>query len=125
MENEFQLSYEGDYVKVVSNGEKNFPFVKKLWTAASAFCREKDCYRVLGLANTTVPINYAEAFEILDLFQQLGLREPYRIAWVELNPSAYDSVDLAELVLRLRGYPARLFSDVETARQWLLESNPR
>lgn len=121
MNNELQVSFEDDHVKVIANGDKNIGFAKDMWTRVTEFCEEHDCYRVLGLATSTTPLSYSEAFEVVTLFQDLSIREPYRIAWVELNADAYDSVDLTELLLRLRSYPVRLFSDPKLAKEWLFE----
>ena len=51
--------------------------------------------------------------------EQLGITGDYRIAWVELNPKAFDAVYFVETVLVNRGYMARLFSDVDEAKEWL------
>lgn len=124
MNNELHVGLEDDHVKVIANGDKNLEFAKDMWTRVTAFCRENNCYRVLGLANSSTPLSYSEAFEIVTLFQELSIREPYKIAWVELNPDAYDAIDLTELLLRLRSYPVRLFSEENAAKHWLLESAP-
>ena len=121
MNNELHVSLEDDHVKVIANGDKDIEFARDMGTRITKLCQEHNCYRVLGLANSTSPLSYSEAFEVVNLFQELSIREPYKIAWVELNPDAYDAIDLTELLLRLRSYPVRLFSDPELARNWLFE----
>ena len=39
-----------------------------------------------------------EAYQMAELFRELGLTHEYRIAWVELNADSYDSTYFAETV---------------------------
>ncbi len=119
MNQEMTISFEGDHVKVIADGEKNYEFSSKLWAKISNTCNENDCYRVLGIAKTTSPLNTDEGYDHAQLFEQLGITGDYRIAWVELNPKAFDAVYFVETVLVNRGYMARLFSDVDEAKEWL------
>ena len=77
-------------------------------------------YLVLGLANTTKPLQTIEAYDHAKIFTQLGITQKYRIAWVELNPDAYDTTHFIETVLKNRGLPSHLFTDVSQAKEWLL-----
>lgn len=61
MENELKITFEGGFIQVISNGEKDFEFAKKCWTAVVKVCKENNIYRVLGIANTTLPISPSEA----------------------------------------------------------------
>jgi hypothetical protein len=114
------ITHEGNYIKVLSNGEKSFQFAERLWTEVRNACRKHQCYDVLGVAETSVPMETFDALEIADLFERLEIGEKYRIAWVELNPEAYRTVFFMESVLSNRGLPGRVFLQVEEAKNWLL-----
>jgi len=117
------ITHEGEYVEVHSNGEKNYQFVVDLWTAIRDACVEHRCFKVLGIAETEVPIDTYDALEIADLFEQLKIDDKYRIAWVELNPRIYRTAFFIESVLSNRGLPGRVFLQVKEAKDWLLGSS--
>ena len=119
MANELVITFEGDHIQVLSDGAKDFEFSTRLWTGVVGACEENDCFNVLGIANTTKPLETMEAFDHGKLFQELGISRKYRIAWVEQNPKGYDAAHLVESVLYNRGFLARLFPNVEQARKWL------
>lgn len=121
MKNELAVSFEGDHIKVIANGEKDLEFSTRLWEAVQKQCVQNSCYRVLGIAHTVSPVSTTEGYEHAGLFRQLGIDRKYRIAWVELNPEALDTVLFIETVLFNRGYSARAFSTISEAREWLLE----
>lgn len=121
MPNELVVTFEGDYVQVVSNGDKDWSHIVRLWKQTVALCREHECYRVLGVARSTRPVGTLDAFDHAALFQELGIDRRYRIAWAELSPDAIDRQRFVETVLSNRSLPGRVFSSVEEARRWLLE----
>ena len=83
-------------------------------------CEQHDCFDVLGIANTTAPIEAFEAFDHAKLFEDLNIARPYRIAWVELNLDATDMAAFVEMVPTNRGLPGRLFANVSDATECLL-----
>ncbi len=121
LKNELKVTFEEKFVKVISNGEKNFAFSTRLWTEVSACCVANNCFKVLGIANTTTPLRTIEAFNHAQLFIDLDIDSRYRIAWVELNPEGRDTVNFIETVLFNRGLPGRIFSTASEAIAWLLE----
>ena len=120
MKNELIITFEDDYIQIISNGEKNYEFSKQVWSGAVAACAKYNCYNILGVADTTVPLTTWEGYEHADLFEQLGIDNRYRIAWVEKNAEAYQAVYFVETVLFNRGFPGRVFLDVSEAKEWLL-----
>lgn len=120
MKNELVITFEGDYIQIISNGEKNYEFSRRVWSGAVVACEKFDCYDVLGIADTTIPLTASEGYEHADLFEQLGIDSKYRIAWVEKNAEAYQAVYFVETVLFNRGFPGRVFLDEAEAKEWLL-----
>lgn len=121
VKNELIITFEGDHIQILSNGEKNYEFSRRLWTEAVVACEKNNCYDVLGISDTTVPLSASEGYEHADLFEQLGINTRYRIAWIEKNAEAYQSVYFVETVLFNRGFPGRVFLDVAEAKEWLLD----
>ncbi len=117
--NELRVSFEGHHVQVTSNGEKDLAFAVRVFSAMRDECLEHDCYKVLGIDNTTVPQSTLDGFENAKLLADLGFNGPYRIAWVELNPAVFQATQFIETVLLNRGFSARLFDNVEQAIAWL------
>jgi hypothetical protein len=120
VKNELIITFEGDHIQILSNGEKNYEFSKRVWSEAVVVCKKNNCYDILGIADTTVPLTASEGYEHADLFEQLGIDDRYRIAWVEKNAEAYQAVYFVETVLFNRGFPGRVFLDVAEAKEWLL-----
>lgn len=120
MQRDFTVTFEDNYVRVVSNGEKDLDFSKAVWTEVVRICNENNCYRVFGLANTTIPMEALDAYDHGRLFRDLGLDARFRIAWVEKNPEAVDIVAFIETVLFNRGLPGKLFDNERDALEWLL-----
>ena len=123
MDARFTISFEGDHIKVLSNGAKNLEFATQLWTAITEACDEHDCYKVLGIADTTSPMPALEGYQHADLFRKLGIDRNYRIAWVELNQEAKAATYFVETVLFNRGLPGRLFDSVTEATDWLFSDD--
>ena len=124
MENEFKVTFENDYVKVISNGEKNSDFAKKVWARTVEICLANNCYKILGIANTTKPISISEGYNHHEFFPKLGINYKFRIAWVELNSAFLENTRFIETVLNNRGLPGKMFTDIDEAKKWLLTENP-
>jgi hypothetical protein len=121
MKNEFVITFEKDHIKVISNGDKDYNSASKLWSAIKEKCEEHNCFKVLGIANSEKYFDTMEAFSHAELFSELGIKHKYRIAWIELNPKAIETVKFIETVLSNRGLPGRVFPNEEEAREWLLQ----
>ena len=123
MKNQIVVSYEGDYVQVLSDGKKDYQFANKLWTEVVKKCKEKNCYRVLGIAQTSRPVTSDEAYHHKDLFKDIGIDASYRIAWVELEKSAFNTAYFAVSVLFSNGFDVRLYKQVSDAVLWLTDDS--
>lgn len=115
-----EITFEGDHVRVRADGKKDFEVARRIWAGVSAACEEHQCFNVLGVANSTVPMEVMDAYDHARLFESLDIDGRYRIAWVELNKEAVDIIAFTETVLVNRGLPGKLFSTVDEAREWLL-----
>jgi len=123
VDNRLQITFEQQFVRILSDGEKNYEFSRKVWTQARQACQKYDCYKILGIADTTIQMGTWDAFSHADLFSELQIDNRYRIAWVELNPEAYQTTFFIETVLFNRGFSARLFLDEREALEWLLNDD--
>ena len=123
MENKLEVTFEGDHVLVIADGDKDYRYMETLWREVAATCDQNECYNVLGIANTTTPVEAVEGYDLPTIFRELRIGQPYRIAWVEKKQDARDMVEFVVTVLNNRGMPGRLFDTEAEARQWLLGSD--
>lgn len=118
----FEVSFQGDHVRIDSYGERSIEYATALWTEAIKVCAENDCYLVLGISNAPGPMPIMDGFEHIELFRKLEIRDRYRISWAELNDDARSASEFTETVLVNRGlFPGKLFSNEKDARQWLFQ----
>jgi hypothetical protein len=122
MENTLEVTFEGDYVLVIADGDKDYRYMDRLWRTVATTCEQHDCFKVLGLADTRTPVEAVEGYDLPNLFRELGIGPHYKIAWVEKNLDARDTVEFVQTVLANRGMPGLLFETEEDARAWLLGS---
>jgi len=122
MRNKLEITFKGDHVLVVADGDKDYRFMERLWSETAAVCEQHDCYNVLGIANTSTPVEAVEGYELAGIFRELSIGQNYRIAWVELDEDARDLVAFIQSVLANRGLPGLLFDTEAEARKWLLGS---
>ena len=120
MENTLEVTFEGDHVLVIANGDKDYRYMEQVWREVAMACEQHDCYNVLGLADTRTPVEAVEGYDLPNLFRDLGIGQHYRIAWVEKNDDARDTIEFVQTVLANRGLPGLLFDTEEQARAWLL-----
>lgn len=120
MENTLEVTFEGDHVLVIADGDKDYHYMDRLWRKVALTCEQHDCCKVLGLANTRTPVEAVEGYDLPNLFRELGIGPHYRIAWVEKNLNARDTLEFVQTVLANRGLPGLLFDTEEEARTWLL-----
>ncbi len=120
MENTLEVTFEGDHVLVIADGDKDYRYMDRLWREVALTCERHECYNVLGLANTRTPVEAVEGYDLPNLFRELGIGQHYRIGWVEKNLDARDTIDFVQTVLANRGLPGLVFDTEEEARTWLL-----
>jgi len=123
MENSLNIEFAGDHVLVMADGDKDYQYMDRLWREVAVACEQHNCYNVLGIANTTTPVEAVEGYDLPAIFRELGIGQHYRIAWVENNQDARDMVEFVVTVLANRGMPGRLFDTEAEAREWLLGSD--
>jgi len=119
MKNYKSITYKEEYIQAESNGEKNLEFAKELWSQIVNACEKHECYKVLGIANTTAPVTTIETVYHVDIFEQLNITSKYRIAWVEMNPQHRNAIGLIENLLSSHGVDCKVFSEVLEAKKWL------
>ncbi len=122
MYNKIEVTFEGDHIRVIADGDKDYRFMDQMWREVVAACELHDCRDVLGIAKTTTAIEAVEGYELPALFQELNVDQRYRIAWVELDEDARDVVTFVQTVLANRGLPGLVFDTEAEAREWLLGS---
>ena len=120
MENILEVSFEGDHVLVIADGDKDYRYMNRLWREVAMVCEQHDCYNVLGLADTSTPVEAVDGYDLPAIFRELGIGQHYRIAWVEKDEDARGTLEFVETVLSNRGLPGRLFETEAQAREWLL-----
>ncbi|MDJ0833229.1 MAG: hypothetical protein QNJ69_06870 [Gammaproteobacteria bacterium] len=121
MDSHFEIFVEGNLIKVHLSGREDMQVASSLWPQVVEACEKNNCFQVLGIAETTQPLNTVDAYQYAQLFDKLGIDYRYRIAWVELNPQAYSATLFAQTVLKNRGLPGRVFASEADARRWLEE----
>lgn len=119
MINSMTITFEGDHVRVESIGKKTPAFARQVFTAIVDACKANDCYRVLGIGESSKPLTILEGFDLTALFRELGIGTKYRIAWVELNPDAVKTLRFIDAALFNRLLPGRVFRTEEEAKIWL------
>lgn len=115
----FNVTFEGDHIRVESYGERSIDYARALWTEISQLCREHDCYLVLGVSNAPGPMPVMDGYDHANLFRDLGITGKYKIAWAELNDEARKATRFVEDVLFNRGLPGKAFASEDDAREWL------
>lgn len=123
MENKIEVTFEGDHVLVIADGDKDYRYIQSLWREVAATCDQHECYNVLGIANTTTPVEAVDGYDLPMIFRELRIGQHYRIAWVEQKQDSRDVLEFVVTVLKNRGLPGRLFDTEAEARQWLLDSD--
>ncbi len=120
MDGQFEMVFKDRYLEVTSTGHKHIDFSRRLFTAIRDACQAQDCYRVLGIGESSEPMQISDAYDHADMFNDVGIDGRFRIAWVELNPVAKEPIRFIEDVLFNRSLPGRVFDNVDDARTWLL-----
>ena len=121
MKHEIKITFENNFVQIISDGEKSYETSSKVWPKIIKVCQENDCFKVLGIATSTKSPSIIDTTHHGKLFHELEIDHKYKIAWVELNPESFERIKFLETVLYNRGLPGKLFSDIEEAKIWLLK----
>ena len=117
-----QVVFKGEYIEAHSIGEKSYQTAVDLWSEITKSCAEHNCFKVLGIGESTKPMPVMDAFDHQKLFRDFEVTRKYKIAWVEINKNAVASVKFLETVLLNRGMlNGKLFDTVVEAKQWLLK----
>ena len=119
MAKKLEVTFAGDHIHVISDGDKNYEFVVEMFTQVADLCRKHQCFNVLGLATSTTPLEAVDGYDVARLFRELEMPTNVRIAWVETQADAIDIAQFVELVLTNRGYNAKVFATEAEARSWL------
>ena len=120
MDGHFEIVFKDRYLEVTSTGQKYIDYSRRLFTAIRDACQAHDCYRVLGIGESSEAMQISDAYDHADMFNDVGIDGRFRIAWVELNPAAKEPIRFIEDVLFNRSLPGRVFDNVDEARTWLL-----
>lgn len=119
---EMSVTCKGDYVEARSIGDKSYQTAVALWREITKVCAEHDCYKVLGIAESTTAMPVMDSMNHAQLFKEFAITNKYRIAWTELNKEAISNLKFLETVLFNRGMlNGKAFHDIEEAKQWLLQ----
>jgi hypothetical protein len=123
MSYEVAITPEDKYMHVVVTGLANYENARDLWEKIAAACEEHQCYRVLGEQRMINSMSTVDAFNHQKIFLDLGIGPKYRIAWVDHNPSTFETTDFIRTVLFNRdlGF-GKLFSNISQAKAWLLKN---
>lgn len=114
------ITFEGDHIKAELRAHKSIDWARRFWPEVVKACDENSCYRVLGLSESLSVIPPMDGFDFVELFRELGIDTKYRIAWVEVNPEALETVQFVDNTMYNRGLPGRLFPTEAEAKAWLL-----
>jgi hypothetical protein len=122
MSYEMSIIFKDNYIEVRSVGDKNYQTSVALWHEIIRVCDAHNCYKVLGIGESTTAMPTMDAMNHEKLFKDFVITRKYKIAWVELNKEALGSVKFLETVLLNRGLlNGMLFPDVKEAKRWLIE----
>ena len=125
MADDFTITFHGDHIRADIRAHKNYQWAERFWTAIRDACEVHQCYDVLGISESLSVMPFPDGFDHIKLFRELGLDKRYRIAYVELNPEAVETVSFVATALFNRGLPGTYFSTEAEAREWLLGKRAR
>ncbi|MBI9071392.1 MAG: hypothetical protein JEY94_07320 [Melioribacteraceae bacterium] len=119
------MTYEGDHICVGMTGKSSNQNSMELWQKINDFCKNYNCYNILGISEMETPLNIEDAYNYWQVFEKAGIDTgKYRIAWVEKNLSTKEVTKIVESVVKNRemvsGY---IFNNVADAKKWLLNKN--
>lgn len=122
MELDLKITAHDGYLHVTVRGIGNYENAVYFWQKIVEACNQHQCYRVLGEQYLFDSVSTSEAFDHPAMFKKLGISRKYLFAWVDNNPRTRETTQFVYDVLANRSVSyGRMFKDVESAKQWLLE----
>jgi len=119
---EYTIEYTASLIEVRITGTPDRASVTQMWKDIVAASEHFRCLSILGLSDLDEPLKLADAIDHQAIFLEAGVTIDHRIAWVQLNPGAYEMTEVAETILLNRGQlNGRLFTDELAARHWLTD----
>ena len=120
---DYSIRYEDAVNRVQVTGSPDYLSTDRLWHDIVAACQERDCLKVLGESNTE-DWKEEDAYDHAPIFEAAGMSSRYRVAWVEANATARETIKLAEAVVNNRDVvTGRIFSSLADAERWLAEES--
>ena len=117
---QYTIEYVNSIIEVHVTGLPDRQSIEQMWKDIIKACDERGCMFILGVTNMDRPLKLADAIDHQAIFLEAGVTIDHHIAWVQLNPEAYEMTQLVESVLLNRGLiNGRLFTDELEARRWL------
>jgi len=121
MSYKFNLTRKDEYIYGSASGEDSYQTTLEIFKEIVKACDEYECYNILVVSEMT-PATILEAFNIQTLVKEAGITLKHKLAWVDKNPESLEINKFAATVLVNRSLvDGKVFSDVENAKQWLLE----
>ena len=74
MEDQYKITFEGNLIKVSLNGREDIEVASRLWPEVVEACQKYNCFKVLGVAETTKPLGAADSYQHAELFKKLGIQ---------------------------------------------------
>jgi len=120
MDAQYTIEYVNSTIEVHVRSLPDRQSIAQMWKDIMKACDEHRCMSVIGITNMDRPLKLADAIDHQAIFLEAGVTIDHRIAWVQLNPEAYEMTQLVESVLLNRGLVnGRLFTEELDARRWL------
>ncbi len=119
---DLKITPHDSYIHVEVRGIGNYENAVYFWQKIVEACNQHQCYKVLGEQYLFDSVSTMDAFDHPALFKKLGINAKYHFAWVDKNPRTRETTQLVYDVLASRSVSfGRMFNDVDSAKQWLLE----
>lgn len=121
MKQEIIITPQENYVHVAIWGTGNYEKALLLWSSIAAACEKNQCYKILGEQNLMENVSTVEAVDHPGLFKKAGITNKHRIAWVDKNPRTQATTTfISDLLTNRSIVNCRIFTDLESAKTWLL-----
>ena len=122
MKIDIDIESQDDYLLVKYKGPDSPEISRQIMQQIVEACDKFECFKILVIAYLENSLSTFENFDLYEMFVEVGFSRKHSMAWVDQNPDTYDSTSFAETVLKNRSVAARLFREVEDAKQWLLSN---
>lgn len=124
MNHEIIITFEGDYIHVKVLGISSLEGTQELWNKIVQACEQHQCYNILGEQKLARGITTAQALEYPKIFKQAGVSKLHRIAWVDEDTRAFETIEFISNFLANRAIgKGKVFNNLEKAKAWLLAKN--